>query len=201
MPTDSYGQGVPYLGRDETPNMETLGQGLAEALTELSNMRFASATERDSFLTSPVEGMEAWLEDVNHKTVYDGSSWTVVATSAATWTTLSLASGYTHDGNSNGNAQYTILTIAGARFVLMRGGIGIAYSGGSLPNSGLLLSSALPTTARPTTVRTMNVACSTLSSEVTAFKLDAETNGTLDLAQAASSTPPWVSLNGVMYSL
>lgn len=38
-------------------------------------MRFASAASRDSTVTSPAEGMTAWLQDVNQLTVYTGSAW------------------------------------------------------------------------------------------------------------------------------
>lgn len=202
MPTtDSYGQGVPYLEYTDAPDLKVLGEGIVDGLTPLSNMSFASATARDATITTPVEGMEAWLRDVNYKTIYDGTAWTVVATGTSAWTTLSLASGYAHNGNDNGNAQYKVINISGTPMVIMRGGISITYSGGNLPNSGLLLASALPTSARPSTVRTIGVTCSGLSSDVMTLNLDAEINGTLDLAQETGSTPPWISLNNVMYSL
>lgn len=38
-------------------------------------MVFASATARNSALTSPTEGMIAYLSDTNALTVYDGASW------------------------------------------------------------------------------------------------------------------------------
>lgn len=48
---------------------------------------FASAAARDSAISSPIEGMLAYLSDTNPLTFYDGSSWrTLVAPDWATWT-------------------------------------------------------------------------------------------------------------------
>jgi hypothetical protein len=61
-------------------------------------MRFASAAARSSILTSPVEGMVAWLQDVNVLTIYNGSAWTnllalTAAATTATPDTLALRDG------------------------------------------------------------------------------------------------------------
>jgi hypothetical protein len=77
---------------------------------------FPSATDRDTAITSPTEGMTAYLEDVNQLVVYTGSAWTIFAgqmprmhlklnstfsiTQAATstvtgWTTISNNGGFT----------------------------------------------------------------------------------------------------------
>lgn len=45
-------------------------------LMNQSVMVFASATDRDSAITSPVEGMMAWLQDANKYVYYSGTSWT-----------------------------------------------------------------------------------------------------------------------------
>ncbi len=50
-------------------------------LMEQSLMVFASAAARDAALTSPAEGMHAYLSDVNQVTVYDGTSWRPISTS------------------------------------------------------------------------------------------------------------------------
>lgn len=205
MPTtDSYGQGIDIAALTDAPDGPKAVRDLADGVIPRSILRFADAAERNATLTgatAPVAGMMAWLDAEEILTLYDGAAWVTVATATTSWTTLSLAAGYAHDGNSNGNAQYKRINVGGADMIVMRGGISITYSGGNLPNSGNLLSSVLPTTARPTTVRTLNVTCSNLSSSVSAFKMDAETSGQLELAQASGSTPPWISLNGVMYSL
>lgn len=202
MPTtDDYGQGIQIASLTDAPDGPRLARDLAGGLVPRSNMRFSGAAERDATITAPEEGMEAYLITERLKTVYAGGAWVVAATGSPSWTTLNLASGYAHDGNNNGPAQYTTLTISGARFVVMRGGVSITYSGGTLPNGGSILAGALPTSARPISVRTVNVACSSLSSDVSALKMDAEPDGFLNLAQVSGSTPPWITLNGVLYSL
>lgn len=78
MATDDYGQGISIADLDSQPNAEALGKNIANPLAARSNMRFASASARTAALTgatAPVEGMETWLQDTNHKYVYDGSTW------------------------------------------------------------------------------------------------------------------------------
>jgi len=48
-------------------------------LMEQAVMSFADATARDAALTSPEEGMVAYLQDVNSVTVYSGSAWVTIA--------------------------------------------------------------------------------------------------------------------------
>ncbi|MGW7553961.1 hypothetical protein [Streptomyces rimosus] len=63
-------------------------------------------------------------------------------------------------------------------------------------------SSFLPTTARPSSLRTVPIGCSVASSDSPTLKLDAQVSGDLQIVGTqAGRTPPWVSLNGVMYSL
>ena len=119
----------------------------------------------------------------------------------APWTTPALATGYTGDGNSNGTPQYRILTIAGATFVQWRGGLNVTYTSVSPNNGGNFLTVALPTTARPTSRRTMTVACSAASSSSLSVKIDFNTDGTTTIVVMTGVTPPWVSLNGVLYSI
>jgi hypothetical protein len=152
-------------------------------------------------LLDVLEGMEAWLSDVNHKTVFDGASWVVMAAGTSSWTTLSLATGYDHDGNSNGTAQYRIVNLFGEPTIMMRGGITVSYSGGSAVNSGNILGTLLPAAARPVTLRTTAAPCSVTGSEIATVKLDAQVSGQLRLIIKSGSTPPWVSFNGVLYSL
>ncbi|MFC1415423.1 hypothetical protein [Streptacidiphilus cavernicola] len=118
------------------------------------------------------------------------------------WTTVTMASGYAHNGNSNGNVQYRVIDFLGTRFVQWRGGFAATYSSGVPINSGTLLSAAVPSLARPSARRSMTCACSVSSSVVTSMKVDFGTDGTATLVSAGTTNnPPWVSLNGVMYSL
>ena len=44
-------------------------------IMEQTVMVFASSTARDSAITSPSEGMFAYLQDTNDLTFYNGSAW------------------------------------------------------------------------------------------------------------------------------
>ncbi|MGY1439641.1 hypothetical protein [Streptomyces reniochalinae] len=113
MPTDDYGQGVPWLDNGDKPDVRAGTKGLADALTPRSVMRFATAAERNATVTSPVAGMVAHLAAEKLFTGYDGTAWVVLAAGSSQWTTISLASGYTHDGNANGNVQYRLVNFFG----------------------------------------------------------------------------------------
>lgn len=81
---DSYGQGVVVASLTDAPNAETLARNIADAIAQRSVMRFASASTRASTLTSPVEGMVSWLQDVNALYLYDGSAWQPIMIGGAT---------------------------------------------------------------------------------------------------------------------
>lgn len=127
------------------------------------------------------------------------------------WTQPSLATGFAHDGNSNGNVQYRVVLIGGTRFMQLRGGVGITYASNAIQNSGDILASALSASFRPPSTRSMAAACSVSSSSSQSVKVDARTDGQLRIVGTTTSTsdtystpiirPPWVSLNGLQYSL
>lgn len=203
---DDYGQDVKIAALTDSPNAETLATDIANAIVERSNMRFASATERNATLTSPVEGMEAWLETENLKTLYDGTSWVVSAQGSNAWTTVPLASGFSHNGNSNGTFQYRVVNFFGESSIMFRGAVGVTYSGTTIPNSGVLTSTALPVGARPVNLRTITVPCSDVSSVRITLKLDIQTDGHLKIygtgtGADGTSTPPWIGFNGCFSSL
>jgi hypothetical protein len=75
---DSYGQGVVVASLTDAPNAETLARNIADAIVQRSIMRFASASARSATLTTPAEGMVAWLQDTNQLSLYDGTSWVVI---------------------------------------------------------------------------------------------------------------------------
>jgi hypothetical protein len=144
--------------------------------------------------------------------IWNGSSWdTYQKVPTTTWTTPTLATGYTHDGNTNGNVQYRVVTTAGGQFVEWRGGLGITYSANALQNSGNFISAALAAAYRPPSLRSVTVACSAASSSSLSVKVDFKTDGTTQIVgptTAGSDTyatpvirPPWLSLNGVRYSV
>ncbi|MFH8804044.1 hypothetical protein ACH4F6_31400 [Streptomyces sp. NPDC017936] len=75
MATDSYGQSITLYQNTEAPNLEALVKNLADGVIPRGILRFSSASARAATLTSPVEGMVTWLQDVNRLYVYDGSAW------------------------------------------------------------------------------------------------------------------------------
>jgi hypothetical protein len=127
------------------------------------------------------------------------------------WTTASLATGFTHDGNSNGNVQYRMVVIGGTRIMQWRGGLGITYASNSIQNSGDCLNVALPTALRPASTRSLTAACSASTSSSLSLKVDGRPDGQIRIIGTTTSTtdayatpiirPPWVSLNGLQYSL
>ncbi|WP_411140240.1 hypothetical protein [Streptomyces sp. x-80] len=203
MPThDDYDQGVDIAALTDAPNAETLAKSLANAIVQRSAMRFTSASHRNAVLTAPAFGMLAALASEKLLTLYDGSAWVVVAAGTSAWTTPALASGFSHNGNSNGTVQYRVVNLFGERTVMWRGGLNLTYSGNAIANGGYILTSALPPEARPTTLRTVSGACSAADSTALALKIDAETGGGVRIVGTGSGvTPPWLSFNNVMYSL
>lgn len=203
MPTtDAYGQGINIAALTDAPNANTLAFDIVNAIAPRSVMRFASASARNATLTSPVEGMLAWLQDVNWLTLYDGSAWVVVSAGTQAWTTVGLASGFAHNGNSNGTFQYRVVNLFGEISIMFQGAVSVTYSGSSIPNGGTLNTTALPTSARPTSLRTIVIPCSDVSSSRITLKLDVQTDGYLKIWGTGSGiTPPWVGFNGCFSSL
>jgi hypothetical protein len=117
------------------------------------------------------------------------------------WTSPTLFTGYTGDGNNNGTVQYRVIAFLGTTFVQWRGGLNVGYISGSPINGGNFLNAALPASARPASMRTCPVACSGASSTSLAMKVDFKTDGTVSIVNQTGDTPPWISLNNVMYSL
>ncbi|WP_413800087.1 hypothetical protein [Streptomyces iranensis] len=130
---------------------------------------------------------------------FSGAEWVGYAAELVPWTKVSLAGGYKHNGNSNGNIAYRVIDLIGARFVQWRGGMNVTYRGGAPVRDGEFLTAVLPTVARPGTLRTVPVACSAANSNVLSLKADFRSNGRAALVAQSGATPPWVSLNGVMY--
>lgn len=199
---DDYGQGINIASLTDAPDANKLAKDIANSLAQRSVMRFASASARGATLTSPVEGMVAWLQDQNLLTLYDGTAWVAVAAGTQAWTTPALASGYSANGNSNGTPQYRLVNLFGELTVMWRGGLNVTYnSNGSQVNGGVFLADLLPASVRPSSWRTVTAACSAVSSDSLSVKVDFRPDGTAAIVTQPGTTPPWVSLNNIMYSL
>lgn len=204
--TDAFGQNISIAALTDAPNANTLAFNIVDALAGRGVMRFASASERNATLTSPVAGMMAWIGTEKLLTHYDGTAWVVVSAGTQAWTTVGLASGFAHDGNSNGTFQYRVVNEYGEKSIKFRGGISVTYSGTNIPNSGVLNTTALPSAARPTTRRTISVPCSDVSSVRITLKMDIQTDGFLKVfgtgtGSDGTTTPPWIGFNGCYSSL
>jgi hypothetical protein len=205
---DTFGQGFTGLDYGDSPDLKKLSEGLL-LMAGQSVMRFASASARNATLTAPAAGMVAWLTGEKLLTVYDGTAWVAVAAGTQSWTTVSLASGFTHDGNSNGNFQYRVVNLFGEQTLMLRGGLGVTYSGSPsvIANGGVVTGTALPAAARPTSLRTVTGACSTTNSDALSVKIDILPTGHIQIVGTTSATanpkiqPPWVSFNGCFCSL
>ncbi|MFJ4418298.1 hypothetical protein [Streptomyces sp. NPDC088925] len=203
MPTtDTFGQGIPLAALSDAPDGPKMIGDLALGALLRGVPKYASASERGATITSPQAGQLAWLQDVKLLTLYDGSAWTVVAAGTQSWTTISLASGWTHDGNNNGNMQYRIVNLFGQPTIMLRGAISRASYPSTVPTSFIITSTPLPPAARTTTKRTILVPCSDTASDRIALKMDLQVDGHISIwGTNASVKPPWVGFNGCFTSL
>ncbi|MDX3130245.1 hypothetical protein PV367_10670 [Streptomyces europaeiscabiei] len=70
---------LPYPQPTDTADVPLHVRSLAEAVDSRTVMRFASATARDTQITTPVAGMIAWLDDISRLTHHTGTVWAPVA--------------------------------------------------------------------------------------------------------------------------
>jgi len=127
------------------------------------------------------------------------------------WVKPTLATGFAHDGNSNGDVRYRVVVIFGTVYLQWRGGITITYASNSIQNSGDILATPLAAALRPTGTRSMAAACSAAGSSSLSLKVDARTDGQIRIVGTTTSTsdtystpiirPGWVSLTGLQYTL
>lgn len=204
--TDAYGQGIQIAALTDAPNAQTLAFNIVNALAGRTAMRFSSASARNATITSPVAGMVAALSTEKLLTWYDGSSWTVIGSGTSAWTNVPLASGFSHNGNTNGNFQYRVVNLFGEKTVMLQGAVNATYSGSNIANGGVVTSTALPSSARPASLRTVVIPCSDVSSARITLKLDAQSDGHLKIygtgtGADGTTKPPWIGFNGVFYSL
>lgn len=203
MPTtDAYGQNIQLPSMTDAPSIPDAIKAVADGLIPRSVMRFASASARGATITSPVEGMMAWLQDQDVLTVYDGSAWVVVAAGTQAWTAPALAAGYTNNGNDNGTVRWRRVNLFGEPAIMWSGGIGVTYpTPPDAANNGMWLAAPMPVGARPSSRRTVTAACSGVNSDQLSMKLDFNTDGTVKIVPKGGATPPWISLNNIMYTL
>ncbi|AJP04797.1 hypothetical protein TU94_28475 [Streptomyces cyaneogriseus subsp. noncyanogenus] len=202
---DQYGQGIGIWQMTDAPSIPDAVKLLAAGVIPRGVMRFASASARSATLVgaqAPVDGMLTWLDDVKRLELRSEGAWVVVSVGTRAWTTVPLASGWAHNGNSQGTFQYRIVNFAGEDSIMLRGGISRDSYPSTIPGSFTLNTTTLPASARPSTLRTIVVPCSDVSSDRITMKLDITPAGQLILYGITSTAkPPWIGFNGCFASL
>ncbi|MEU9442889.1 hypothetical protein AB0D42_18590 [Streptomyces sp. NPDC048304] len=206
MPTpDAYGQSIGLWSMTDAPSIPDAIALFAKGVLPRLRLDFASASARGATLTgaaAPVPGMMTWIKDAQRLDLYDGSGWVTVSVGNRSWTTITPASGWSQNGNSQGNLQYRILNISGEDSLQLRGGLARSSYPSSVPGSFVINNTALPSAARPSTLRTILLPCSDVSSDRIALKMDIRTDGYLEVFGFSSTTkPPWIGFNGLIASL
>lgn len=202
MPTDSYGQSIPYLDYTDVPDFNAWGKALVAALAPIATMRFASASARDATLTgaaAPVAGMRCWLGDVKRWYGYDGTTWSPEAVLPDVSMTplaslLNTAGGVSDNGNSEGTLGARVITVQGLKKLELQGGAALATD----PGAGSVRLLTLPSGVGmwPSSRRTAGIAKS-IDNGIATTKIDINTNGDILAFGTFGSATTWVSLNNV----
>lgn len=205
MATDPYGQTISLWALTDAPDIPAAIAALAAGVIPRGVLRFASASTRGSTLVgsaTPVDGMLTYLQDVKRLDARIDNTWVALSVGASSWTTITPATNFQQNGNSNGNLQYRLLNIAGEESIQFRGALGRSSWPTTPASSYVVNNSALPTVVRPITLRTVVVPCSDVASSRITLKLDVRTDGFLEIfGTGAGIKPPWIGFNGVTVSL
>lgn len=206
MPTtDVYEQDIGLWSLTDAPDIPSAIALFAQGVLPRLRLTFASASARGATLngdTAPIPGMMTWLTDIGRLDIYDGTTWVAISTGSSTWKTITPASSFQQNGNSNGTFQYRLLNISGEESLQFRGALGRSSWPSSPASSYVVNNSALPSAVRPSTLRTVVVPCSDVSSSRITLKLDVRTDGYLEVFGTGSGVkPPWIGFNGVIVSL
>ncbi|MGW2206748.1 hypothetical protein [Streptomyces sp. NPDC001774] len=190
---------------------------IASPAADFATLRKAVVTSVDTASTPPVLGvqvsgdtnsvqgvrfMDNWTPRVGATVVLikqgsDICAWGHVADQAGSghWQNVTLASGFSHDGNSNGNVQYRRVYDNGSWKMQWRGGAGLTGT----PTT--ILNSALSAEFRPSSKRSVLVARNVQGGSPLSAQIDFATDGTALLivsptvgnaggAQSTSSVDP-----------
>ncbi|MEU6768500.1 hypothetical protein ABZ916_39080 [Streptomyces sp. NPDC046853] len=205
MATDVYGQNITLWDLTMAPDIPAAIAAVAAGVIPRGVLRFASASARGATLVgpvAPVDGMLTYLQDVKRLDARIDGTWVALSVGASSWTTITPASGFQQNGNSNGNLQYRLLNIAGEESIQFRGALGRSSWPTTPAGAYVVNNSALPSIVRPQTLRTVVVPCSDVSSSRITLKLDVRTDGYLEVfGTGAGIKPPWIGFNGVTVSL
>ncbi|MEW1672833.1 hypothetical protein AB0O47_06225 [Streptomyces noursei] len=109
------------------------------------------------------------------------------------WTAVSLAGGYTNNGNSLGAVRYRRIVIAGVPHMQWRGGV--SWTASTPPNDAYPLSATLPADCRPANLTSVAAAAGGVP-----LKIDFQTGGRVRLITNSGVTT-WASFTGITYPL
>lgn len=123
------------------------------------------------------------------------------------WNTITPITGYTQNGNAEGNAMYASYTWRGTKYMEWQGGLNVAFTGteGSftVPNGGTFFqitdSSLIPSSRRTLTASKNNYSSANYVNNT--IKVDFNTDGTCTLVGSSTFQTNWVSFNGFRYPL
>ncbi|CAM5608973.1 hypothetical protein GCM10010329_17400 [Streptomyces spiroverticillatus] len=124
---------------------------------------------------------------------WDGAAWRPLEPSVG-WTPVSLAAGYTNNGNAQGVVRYRRINIAGVPHMQWRGGVSWTANGNP-PNTTYPFAAALPAGYRPATLISLPIAAGGVD-----IKIDFQTGGLVKLIPSTGLTT-WASLHGLFYPL
>jgi hypothetical protein len=101
--------GLPYPESTDSANLPLHLQSLAEGIDGRSILRYATAAERDTKITTPVSGMVAWLMTPGTLSYYTGSAWVAMGawnTYTPAWTAVTTAPAI---GNGTLTGKYAVV--------------------------------------------------------------------------------------------
>lgn len=120
------------------------------------------------------------------------------------WNTVTLETGYTHNGNSQGNVQWTTYVMGGQRWVEWRGGMNVAQTGSAgsytMPNSGTFYTMT-DTDLQPPQRRSMSTSQNYFGGTTPSVKLDFNTNGDCNVIGSVDVQTQWLGLHNVRYTV
>ena len=150
----------------------------------------------------PFTGSTVWLifsgGDITKPAYFSNTATTYLIKD---WTTATLQSGFSPNGNNNGVPKFQVVSEYGSIKVYWQGGLNVTYPSGSIANGGIWCTSL--SSEAPSFLRSTSAACSIISSTSESVKVDFLTDGTSMIVGTNGSTiqPPWISLNNLSYYL
>lgn len=151
---------------------------------------FATSTERDAAITSPIAGQHAYISGSQALTMYSGSGWVIVYQLVPTWNSISLASGW---------VQFSTPEAVGWRHqageIILKGTV--KKSSGSIATTDHTTILTLPAGALPQKTWHDVGAISVGSGDPPLAQIQIDTAGNLVAYTPVSCS--WLSLDGVRF--